>query len=77
MVYLPCYDAWAVDLEESVHADGQTIVASLDIDESFEVEGMKVQADACLFEFDLPLLLPDPAPWGYLYRMENIEIEEE
>jgi hypothetical protein len=77
MVYLGCYDAWAVILEESIHDDGQTVLASLDIDESFEVEGMKIQVDACLYEFDLPLLLPDPAPLGYLYKMENVQIVEE
>jgi len=77
MVHLICYDAWAVKLDESLHNDGQTVVASLDIDESYEIEGMKVQVDVCLYEFDLPLLLPDPVPWGYLYRMENVQIVEE
>lgn len=77
MIYLPCYDAWGVKLLETLTNENQTIGVSLDISEEYEIEELKVQLDACFYEFDLPLILPDPAPWGSLYRMENVRIVDE
>ena len=77
MIYISCYDAWGVKLDESLHADTQTIGASLEVAEEYRIEGLRVQVDACFYEFDLPLLFPDPAPWGSLYRMENFRLIEE
>ena len=77
MVYLACYDAWGVRLDDSIHTDGGTIGASLDVEEVYKVEGLRVKVNACFYEFDLPLLLADPAPWGYLYVMENMAIVED
>lgn len=74
MVYLACYDAWGVRLDDSIHDDGDTIGASLEVIEDYKVVGLRVKVDACLYEFDLPLLLADPAPWPYLYVMENMDI---
>lgn len=77
MVYLPCYGAWAVELDKSLHEDGGTMAASLDMDEAYKVDSMQVVVDACLYEFDLPLLLPDPGIWGYLYNLENFSVSQE
>jgi len=77
MTYLYCYEAWAVVLDESLHDDAQTIIANLFVHEDYRVDSMRVKIDACLYEFDLPLLLPDPAPWGYLYRMDNVNMNLE
>lgn len=74
MVYLSCYNAWGVQLDEALPDEETTIGASLDVNESFQVEGLAVQIDACFYEFDLPLLFPDPVPWGMLYNMENIKM---
>jgi len=74
MLFLGCYDSWAVLLNESIHPDGNTVLVSLDINPNYHVEGLNVTIDACLYEFDLPLLLPDPVIWGYLYRMENFDL---
>lgn len=77
MIYLTCYNAWGIELDESLIDGDRTIGASLNVDDSYQVEGLRVLIDACFYEFDLPLVLPDPAPWGYLYRMENFRIIEE
>jgi len=74
MIYLPCYDAWGVELLEALSNENKTIGASLDIKEEYKIAGLEVQVDACFYEFDLPLLIADPAPWGSLYRMEDIRM---
>ncbi len=77
MIYLSCYDAWGVLLDDALLDEDRTIGASKDIEEEYKVEGLRVQIDACFYEFDLPLLFPDPAFWGFLYNMENIEMIEQ
>jgi len=77
MIYLPCYDSWAVKIEQ----DSQVpiIAASLDIPDYLKVEGLPVVLSGCFYDFDLPLILPDPAPWGDMYVVRDflIEIEED
>jgi len=77
MVYLTCYEAWGVELDDTLVDDAVTIGGSLDVDEAYKIEGLRVSVDACFYEFDLPLILPDPQPWGYLFRMEDFRIIEE
>ena len=74
MVYLGCYDAWGIELDEPLENEERTIGASLEIRKEYEVDGLRVQVDACFYEFDLPLVIADPAPWGQLYRMDNIRM---
>lgn len=74
MIYLSCYDAWGVVLDEALLDEERTIGASKDIAKEYQVEGLKVEVDACFYEFDLPLQFPDPAFWGTLYNMENIRM---
>ncbi len=74
MLYLACYDAWAVKLDESIREDDETIIASLDVDPRFQTDKMTVNIEACLHEFDLPLLFPDPVVFGYMYKMENFNL---
>jgi len=77
MIYLTCYDAWGIVLDEALTDEDRTIGVSQDIKEEYKVEGLRVQVDACFYEFDLPLIFPDPTFWGFLYKMENFRIIEE
>ena len=77
MIYISCYDAWGVLLDNAINEEERTIGASLSVPEEYHIEGLKVQLDACFYEFDLPLLFPDPGFWGTLYNMENIRLIEE
>ncbi len=77
MIYLTCYDSWAIRVDQMQGDTTQLIGASLDIPESFEVDGMQVSFTACFYEFDLPLLLPDPAPWGDLYVIRDFTIVQD
>ena len=74
MVYLPCYDSWAVKLNETNIDGTHKIGASYDLAESLKVDSTIVKIDACFYEFDMELLLPDPAPWGDLFVIKDFEI---
>ena len=74
MVYLTCYDSWAVRLDETNEEGIQLIAASREISESLRVDSTRVILDACFYEFDMELLYPDPAPWGDLYVIRDFEI---
>jgi len=76
MLYLPCYESWSIKINEAnVDGDGQAIIAaSLDIPTEYHVADKKVKLDACFYDFDLPLILPDPAPWGDMYVIKDYNI---
>ncbi len=76
MKYLPCYDSWAVDVDDLDNDTCSIIGASKDISDEFKSDGMAVTISGCYYEFDLPLLLPDPAGWCDLYVIRNFSISE-
>jgi len=55
MMYLPCYESWAVNIEDSWR--GRIIAASYDIPTPFHIEGLTVCVDACYFTFDMELMV--------------------
>jgi len=77
MIYLPCFDSWAIRLDETAVDDGKMFGASYDIPEEYKEEGLRVTLSACFHNFDMELILPDPAPWGLLYVIKNFQISEE
>jgi len=77
MIYMSCYEAWGVLLDDALVDEERTIGASLSVAEEYRTEGLRVQLDACFYEFDLPLQFPDPSFWGTLYNMDNFRLVEE
>ncbi len=76
VIFLDCYDAWAIVMDERNDAgDAQLIAATMEMPDDFRVVGLEVVFDACFYEFDLPLLLPDPVIFGELYVIRDFEIE--
>ena len=73
MVYLPCFDSWAVRLDET-NVDGHLFAVSRDIRESLHLDSTVVKIDACFYEFDMEPLLPDPALWGDMYLIKDFDI---
>lgn len=77
MVYLPCYDSWAIKLNETNEDDSHLIAASKDVPESYQMDSLAVRLSACFYEFDLELLFPDPAPWGEMYVIKDFQLVAE
>ncbi len=77
MMYLMCYDAWAIKLDEPNDAGDTVLGASYDIPEEFKQEGLKVSTSACFHTFDMELLFPDPVIWGEMYVIKNFQFSEE
>jgi hypothetical protein len=77
MFFINCYQTWAVEMDELNDNGNPIYAASLDIDEDFHTEGMRVKFDACFYDFDLPLIIPDPSFFGEMYVIRDYEIEEE
>ena len=77
MRYLPCYDSWAIHTADPTNADSRILAASLSIPEEFKSEDLTVTFSACFYTFDLPLILPDPAPWDQLYVITNFSISKD
>lgn len=74
MFFMPCYDTWAIRLDERDANDIWVIGASYDIPEAFQEEGLIVSFDACFLPFDMPLVLADPNPWGHLFVVDDFSI---
>ncbi len=77
ILYLPCYDSWAIKLDETNDDDQHLIAASMDVPESYQMDGLAVRLSACFYEFDLELLFPDPALWGEMYVIKNFQLDAE
>lgn len=77
MMYLMCYDAWAIKLDEPNDAGDTVLGASYDIPEEFKQEGLRVSVSACFHTFDMELLFPDPVIWGQMYVIKNFQFAEE
>ena len=75
VIYLACYDAWAIVMDETNDAGDVLIAATTEMPDNFRIVGIEVVFDACFYEFDLPLLLPDPVIFGELYVIQDFEIE--
>ena len=74
MIFLSCYDSWAVRLDET-NTDGIHLIdANPNISEEYKIDGLEVKIDACFYEFDLVLLFPDPALWGEMYVIQDFNI---
>lgn len=75
MTYLSCFDSWVIRIDDPQR--GLIVGASMDIDESFEEEGLKVCVDACFLSFDLPLVSPLPTSFdnSTMSVIENFTIE--
>lgn len=77
MFYLPCYESWAIKMDE-VNSEGSHLyAASLSIDESFKQDDLRVKFSGCFYPFDLPLIIPDPTIWGEMYVVQHFEIIED
>lgn len=74
MIFLMCYDAWGIKLDETASDDWHIIGASYDIPEEYKEEGLRVTLNGCFHTFDMPLLIPDPMPWGEMYVIKNFVI---
>ena len=74
MVFLPCYNSWAIHIEDP--EDGTIIGASQDIAEEFQQEDLMVCADACFHKFDLPNTSIDPTSFSIIdmYVIQNFRI---
>ncbi len=77
MFYMPCYDSWAIHMDEMTSDGGRMNAASLDIPVEFREQGLRVSFDACFYPFDLPLIIADPAPIGLSYVIKDFTISQE
>jgi len=76
MFYLSCYDVWSIKLDE-LNAEGNHLYgASTEMPEEFKEEGLAVEFSACFYEFDLPLIFPDPSFFGETYVIRDFRIEK-
>ena len=75
MVFLPCYDSWAVLIEDT--QEGTVVGASLDIPEEFHERDLEVCVDACFHPFDLPITTSIPTSFleRDMYVIQNFRIE--
>ncbi len=75
MVFVPCYDVWAIEMDETNAAGNPLYAASKEISDEFSVEGLDVIFDGCFYDFDLPLIIPDPSFFGEIYLVRDYVIE--
>ncbi len=72
--FIPCYDAWAIKMDEKNAAGDHLIAVSKEMPDIFRIDGLEVVFDACFHEFDLILLFPDPSFFGELFIIKDFEI---